>query len=173
MKAHLWRSMFTTVPLMTLKYLEIGEVFGHEAVDLTDRQASCFTVPQSHEDQHAAAVEEIVWHQHFIISCTLRLLYFSRRKRGENSSDLPPKHCCFGYNNLNRNAGECVKCDAALPVWVDGFREDGVHGPILVRRRENMRVFTKGNLQWTETHGNQQPSFKTRSFCILFSGLAE
>lgn len=38
-----------------MRYLEIWEVFRHEAVDLTDRQTSCFTVHQCHEDQGAAA----------------------------------------------------------------------------------------------------------------------
>lgn len=42
-----------------LKYLEIGEVFSHEAVDLTDWQASRFTVLQSHEDQDAALMKDI------------------------------------------------------------------------------------------------------------------
>lgn len=41
-----------------MRYLEIWEVFGHEAVDLTDWQTSCFTVHQCHEDQGAAATQE-------------------------------------------------------------------------------------------------------------------
>ncbi len=41
-------------------YLEIGEVFSHEAVDLADWQTSCFTVLQSHEDQDAAAKETFI-----------------------------------------------------------------------------------------------------------------
>lgn len=39
-------------------YLEIWEVLRHEAVDLTDRQTSCFTVHERHEDQGAAATQE-------------------------------------------------------------------------------------------------------------------
>lgn len=38
-----------------MRYLEIWEVFRHEAVDLTDWQTSCFTVHQCHENQGAAA----------------------------------------------------------------------------------------------------------------------
>lgn len=41
-----------------MRYLEIWEVFRHEAVDLTDWQTSCFTVHQRHEDQGAAATQE-------------------------------------------------------------------------------------------------------------------
>lgn len=41
-----------------LVYLEIGEVFSHEAVDLTDWQASRFAVLQSQEDQDAAIMKE-------------------------------------------------------------------------------------------------------------------
>lgn len=36
-----------------LLYLEVGEVFSHEPVDLTNRETPCLTVPQSHEDQDA------------------------------------------------------------------------------------------------------------------------
>lgn len=38
-----------------LWYLEVREVFSHEAVDLTHRQTSSFAALQSHEDQDTAA----------------------------------------------------------------------------------------------------------------------
>lgn len=40
-----------------VQYLKIWEVFSHEAVDLTDRQTSCFAVLQSHKNQDAAAIK--------------------------------------------------------------------------------------------------------------------
>lgn len=50
------------VPQVTSQqYLEIREVFSHEAVDLADWQASSFTVLQSHEDQDAAEKEENIF----------------------------------------------------------------------------------------------------------------
>lgn len=36
-------------------YLEVGEVFCHESVDLADGQTSCSAALQRHEDQDAAA----------------------------------------------------------------------------------------------------------------------
>lgn len=38
-------------------HLKVGEVFLHEAVDLTDREAACLTVLQSHSDQAAGERE--------------------------------------------------------------------------------------------------------------------
>lgn len=40
-----------------MTYLEIWEVFHHEAVDLADGQTSALTVHQRHEDQGAAATQ--------------------------------------------------------------------------------------------------------------------
>lgn len=41
-----------------LWYLEIWEVFSHEAVDLADWETSCFAVLQSHENQNAATIKK-------------------------------------------------------------------------------------------------------------------
>lgn len=105
-----------------LWYLEIGEMFSHEAVDLTDWQASRFTVLQSHEDQDAAVMKETCF---LAKTNTIRLIWRSHRIATP---------CSFKYDyviKVDKNINKLWNV-MQLPVWVNGLGEEGLCGALLV-----------------------------------------
>lgn len=99
-------------------YLEIGKVFSHEAVDLTDRQTSCFAVLQGHKNQDAAVTKKTH-------------LYL-----GSQSETTSLTLCRWSGNVkivfvLTVAAVKAVK-KAVLPVGVNGLGKDWLCAPVLM-----------------------------------------